>query len=111
MIKINFKKIIENFSNIWDKDKLKFIITPNRDWKIIVTSFFILFILLSVGNIYFFRLIDKEKIFFKKSETTPEKIKALDVVKLKKVVKYFENKEKMFNTLVVEKPNIIDPSL
>lgn len=111
MNNINLKNIIKKFSESGGKDKLKSILTPHRDWKIIVVTFFLSFIVLIAANMYFFTQINNEKIFFKAEEGEVEDFEVLDVLGLKETIEFFENKENKFNTLVEEKFEIVDPSL
>ncbi len=111
MIKINLKQIKERFSRIISRDKFKSFLTPYRDWKIIVISFFILFVIIGIANAYFFIQIDAGKIFFKVEKKPTKNFEVLNVSGLKKTVQFFGNKEKNFEALSKEKLNIVDPSL
>ncbi len=111
MIKINLKNIIGKFSEIGDRDKLKSVLTPHRDWKIIIIVSSFLLIVLSVWSVYFFIQVNEEKMFFEIEEKSVEDFEVLDVEGLKKTIEFFENKEEKFNTLTEEKPGIVDPSL
>ncbi len=111
MIKINYKKIIEKFSEIGDKDKLKSILTPFRDWKIIIAVFLLSFVLLVVASIYFFMLVNTEKIFFKKIDGTVKKLSVMNIPELKKTIDFFDNKAEKFKSLTDKKPKVVDPSL
>ncbi len=111
MTKINYKIIIEKFSEIGDKDKSKSIFTPHRDWKIIITVFLLSFILLVVANIYFFTLVNNEKIFFKKRNGTVKNLSTMNISELKKTIDFFDNKAEKFKSLIDKKPKVVDPSL
>lgn len=111
MAKFSLKDIKEKFSVGGGRDKLKSLLTPHRDWSIIVVVFILLFIALGVLSAYFFIQVKEEKIFSETKENTDEDFEVLDVEGLKEMVRFFENKENRFESLSEEKPSAVDPSL
>ena len=111
MAKFSLKDIKEKFPVGGGRDKLKSLLTPHRDWRILVVVFVLSFIVLGVVSTYFFIQVKEEKIFSETKENADEDFEVLDAEGLKEVVEFFENKENKFEFLSEEKPSAVDPSL
>jgi hypothetical protein len=110
MIKISFKNSFKNIKEVFDKDKSKIFISPFRDWSLLLFCFFISLIAVGVASFYFFIQINKEQVFSMEMEVK-EEVEILDVEKLKSTIKIFDEKQKLFDELSQQKPDIIDPAL
>jgi len=106
----NIKEYIQEILKKLDKDKLKIIFTPSRDWGVLLTIFFTLLIFLVVANVYFFIHYSENKVFLKIDENE-EEVEIINIEEINRTIELFENKENTFNKLLKEKPDIVDPSL
>lgn len=92
------------------KDKEKIQITPYRDWKIIVLTFFFLTVLLSGGTIYaFYILNEREVVGQKQSGLVP--VETIDRNSMQKTIEAFDGKAARLADLLSKKTRKIDPSL
>ncbi len=91
------------------KDKEKIQITPERDWKIIVMTFFFLTLLLSGGTFYAFYILNRWEI------SAPEgsglaPLQTIDRNSMLKTIEVFDGKQATLAELLSKKPRKIDPS-
>lgn len=87
-------------------------INPSRDWRIIVSSFALVLIIISVFS---WQIYLSEKIgggYFSKQEPAVESAtRAIDIKRLKRAVLIFEKRAKSFSDIKSNLLHSIDPSL
>jgi len=110
MKKLSFKKIGEKVSGLWDKDRTKVRVNPQREWDILTGVFGILLAGLLALNIWLFSLIEQEKIFFTQV-LEDVSVVSIDLEKYKETLDFFDTKKEAFDDLVDSKPFVVDPSL
>lgn len=110
MAKINFKNLTPKISQLFDRDKLKTPLKPYRDWAILLTVFFLILIILSAGNVYLFKQINKKR-FFTKETSIRENVEMLNTEVLTETIGLFNKKTEEFEKLRNQKPDVVDPSL
>ncbi len=91
------------------RDKEKIQITPYRDWKIIVLTFFFLTALLSVGTIYTFYVLNKRGVAGQEQNGLVP-IETIDRNSMQKTIEVFDGKGAKLADLLSKKPRKIDPS-
>lgn len=92
------------------KDKEKIQITPYRDWKIIVLTFFSLTVLLSGGTIYtFYVLNEREVVGQEQNGLVP--VETIDRNSMQKTIEAFDGRGTRLADLLSKKPKKVDPSL
>ncbi len=92
------------------KDKEKIQITPYRDWKIIVLTFFFLTALLSGGTIYTFYVLNERGIA-EQEQNGLVPVETIDRNSMQKTIEAFDGKGAKLADLLSKRPRKIDPSL
>ena len=103
---IDFKKIISK-TKFKKKDRTKINSNPSRDWKIIVISFFVLFIIVFGGNYYL------HGINIKPIDTEGDgggNIKTVNIDDINAIVSEINSKKEAFTDYSSKSKIIIDPS-
>lgn len=101
---IDFK---EKLSYFYPRDNSGVDIKPDRDWKVVIVSFWMILFIAIFANLYFMRqLKDNTNI-----EVVYLKPLALEKDLFDKVAGDIEAKDKYFNELLLKAPVIKDPSL
>ncbi len=110
MKKISFKNIGGRIVGLWDKDRTKFYLHPQRDWDILMGVFSLLMVSLLVVSVWLFSLIEEEKIF---STQVLDDVSAvnINITGYKETLEFFDEKKNTFDNLSENKPLFIDPSL
>lgn len=91
------------------RDKEKIQITPYRDWKIIVLTFFFLTALLSGGTIYaFYILSGQETVKPEQNDLVP--VETIDRNSMQKTIEAFDGRGARLADLLSKKLRKIDPS-
>ena len=104
-----FKKRIKKLFKTRGKDVLKNLTNPYRDWKLLLSIFFVMFVVLVAVNAFLFIKINEEDIF-SKEDIPMEKIEMLDTGALAQAIDFFSKRGEEFNNRVRKKPEIVDPS-
>lgn len=92
------------------KDKEKTQITPYRDWKIILITFFFAIAVLSGGTLYVSYSLNKE-VFPTVAQNGPLPTETIDRNSMLKAIEVFDRKEIQLANLLSKKPRKTDPSL
>lgn len=104
----DLKNIVKNIPLTRDIDPGKVVIAPYRHWMILVSIFFVAFVVSAVFAVYLFMGVRNESLFV---DTTPKDVGVkLDVEKLEQVIKNFSTKEETSNNLKAGKGALVDPS-
>lgn len=82
---------------------------PEFDWKIILVSFIVLFLVSILFNGFLFLRLKDGKIF-QKDNLTQDQGELVDEEKLDKTLEYFAGKEARFNVIRREGAGSVDPS-
>jgi len=109
----NIQKILKNIKARLDKQRFqpgRSVTHPTRDWKIILGAFTALNIVIIILSTFLFLQINKGEIFLVDS-TSPSTVDSIDKVLLKETLSFFEEKERVFESLKRNKPTLVDPSL
>ena len=109
MKKESIKEYIQEILKKWDKDRLKILFTPYRDWEVLLIIFFTSLIFLVIVNVYLFIYYNNSENFVKITEDE-EKVETMNVKELERMIDIFKNKENNFSKFLKEKPDIVDPS-
>jgi len=106
MFKINLKK----FSLMRGGSFLGFGLSPHRDWRIVLTGFAILVLLvLGMSSLVFYRTNSNSGSAGVQVESSPRN--TLNLERLKKTVDYYKDKETKFEEIKSTKGNLLDPSI
>ncbi|MCK9345155.1 MAG: hypothetical protein M0P64_03495 [Candidatus Pacebacteria bacterium] len=110
MLKKDWKKELKKLTFSRGKDSLRMELTPFRDWRIIVVTFF-LSLFLSVGfNIYISSEANRDAFFSAEAKQTVGVIK-FNQDALAKVIKEIDDKATRYEKVKTEQMLLIDPSL
>ena len=104
-------KIRKWFFALFDRDKEKISLNPNRDWLIILSSFAILLTLVSWFGISLFLLINNESFFEGKGEISRSPEKTIDKDGLARVLSIYEEKAREFEERKTSRLLTADPSI
>ncbi|KND48498.1 MAG: hypothetical protein AB200_02095 [Parcubacteria bacterium C7867-005] len=85
-------------------------VSPNADWKAIFVGLILLTFLMAVLGVYMFVKISQGGIFMA-DKKEPEIQSTLDLITLKKTVRYYENRAKIFEEIKKTKDSTVDPTL
>jgi len=109
MFKKDWNKIIKKSFSSKGRDTYKLEITPYRDWRFLVSAFFVALVVSFGFNIYMSVKINSDSFFPSTTGTrsTPE----LNKEGLARVIAEFEEKETRFEKAKTEGVSIVDPSL
>ena len=108
-IKLNTKGLLEKFFAKKDQDKRKVEITPYRDWKILMNTFFVVLAALVVTHVYVFIKLSNDALFAQKDTT--DMVVTFKKDRLLKTVDYFDAKAIRYDALLKTKPAVVDPSI
>ncbi|OHA13876.1 MAG: hypothetical protein A2909_01000 [Candidatus Tagabacteria bacterium RIFCSPLOWO2_01_FULL_39_11] len=111
MKKINFLEIFLEKSGSFIKLRPNFEneIRPLFYWKVIISFFIFLFIIVLALDVFIFWHLNKVET--RESGAILNNIKEIDKDKLGEIIKEIDAKEKEFEKLILKKPEIKDPSL
>ena len=111
MKKINFLEIFLEKSGSFIKLRPNFEneIRPLFYWKVIISFFIFLFIIVLALDVFIFWHLNKVET--RESGAILNNIKEIDKDKLGEIIKEMDAKEKEFEKLILKKPEIKDPSL
>ena len=85
-------------------------INPRRDWNIILDFFaLIVLVVIAFGSYMYWRINSGS--FFITSGKNESSIETIDRSELKKIIRYYENKNQLFQEVKNKKPEVVDPSL
>ncbi len=98
----------EKLSYFYPRDNFGLDIKPDRDWRVIIISFWLILFIVVLESLYFIRQLKDNS-----GNNEAVYIKSLTLKRdlFDKVVKDIEAKDKYFNELLLEMPAIKDPSL
>jgi hypothetical protein len=107
---INIKKILQKLSFIKKGEYRSISSKVHHDWKIMLITFFVLWVFIIILSTFFFSEISKGEIFTNQSNPTDAKL-ILDTKSLNDTVTLFESRIQNINDVKTQKMSIPDPSL
>ena len=103
------KALVEKFFAKQDRDKMKTEITPYRDWKILVNTFFVVLVMLVAVHVYVFVQLSNDTLFAQKDTT--DTVITFNKDKLLKTVDHYDAKAVKYDDLLQTKPAVVDPAV
>jgi len=109
-----FKKKSQNFSKqarfVKERESKPF--HPLHIWHVLFKSFFVIIIIILIINIFFFLKFSSGNNDFLKNELIPKEtpVETVKREKLNEVLKQYEQKNILFESLKNEKPAVTDPA-
>lgn len=109
MLKKDWLKELKKLSSSKGADPMKMEITPFRDWRIVVITFFVGLVIATGFNAYMSIAINHDNFFI----TAPKSSETVIFNKdgLAKVLEWFTVKEVLFEKARTEKSSVVDPSM
>lgn len=85
-------------------------INPDRDWNIVLIFFTLIIFTEIAFGFYAYRNINSGS-FVITSGGNESPVETIDRFKLNKIIKYYENKNRLFEEYKINKPEAVDPSI
>jgi len=109
MKKISFKKLGGKLTALWDKDRMKLHLHPQRSWLVLLALSFVILVVLVAANLWLFSGVEAEKIFFKEPDIVIN-VESIRVEEYRETIKLFEGRAENFDDLLENKASFVDPS-